>query len=409
MKAQKLRGREKILSARIASILVFATLLLSAPLAQAVPITIEITGNVTSLGGYTEAIPDSIYEGVAFTGTYTYKSSTIDSSGGHYVHDAPYGISIVLGGYEFKTAPSHIGQFDMRIADDLEGNGVWDYYLVRSYENVSGPSVDFIISSIEWNLWDSTHTALSSGDLPATVPVLTNWDHNVFKIHGLYGTNLTGLSIYGTVTQAVPEPLTGVLMVIGVFFFRRRRKTMNAQKPRGREGILSAPIASIFVLATLLLSAPLAKAVITDVEISANFASIIDVIVIPSQPLDVDFITLDISGSASSGNSHIVSSLFQQEENQLTLDLTIDMGISPVISYWSHSEQIGPLVPDTYSATVRLFYPYALPGGELQDTYVTEFTVTPEPGTLLLFGLGGLLLRSSYNNLNISKGESYET
>ncbi|MDH4241532.1 MAG: PEP-CTERM sorting domain-containing protein, partial [Phycisphaerae bacterium] len=232
---------------------------------------------------------------------------------------------------------------------------------------------------------------------------------NVFKIHGLYGTNLTGLSIYGTVTQAVPEPLTGVLMVIGVFFFRRRRKTMNAQKPRGREGILSAPIASIFVLATLLLSAPLAKAVITDVEISANFASIIDVIVIPSQPLDVDFITLDISGSASSGNSHIVSSLFQQEENQLTLDLTIDMGISPVISYWSHSEQIGPLVPDTYSATVRLFYPYALPGGELQDTYVTEFTVTPEPGTLLLFGLGGLLLRSSYNNLNISKGESYET
>ena len=184
---------------------------------------------------------------------------------------------------------------------------------------------------------------------------------------------------------------------------------MKAQKLRGREKILSARIASIFVLATLLLSAPLAKAVITDVEISANFASFIDVIVIPSQPLDVDVIMLDISGSASSGNSHIVSSLFQQEENQLTLDLTIDMGVLPVISYWSHSEQIGTLVPDTYSATVRLFYPYALPGEELQDTYVTEFTVTPEPGTLLLFGLGGLLLRSSYNNLNISKGESYET
>lgn len=76
-----------------------------------------------------------------------------------------------------------------------------------------------------------------------------------------------------------------------------------------------------------------AKAVITDVEISANFASISDVIVIPNQPLDIDVITLDISGSASSGGSHIVSSLFQQEENQLTLDLTIDMGVLPVMSY----------------------------------------------------------------------------
>lgn len=136
-----------------------------------------------------------------------------------------------------------------------------------------------------------------------------------------------------------------------------------------------------------------ANAVITDFEISANFASISDVIVIPSQPLDVDVITLDISGSASSGNSHIVSSLFQQEENQLTLDLTIDMGILPEVSYWSHSEQIGILVPDTYSATVRLFYPRALPGEELQDTYLIEFTVTPEPCTLAIFSFGLLILR----------------
>jgi len=127
-------------------------------------------------------------------------------------------------------------------------------------------------------------------------------------------------------------------------------------------------------------------------QASANFASIEDVVVIPSQPLDIDVITLDISGSASSGGSHIVSSLFQQEENQLALDLTIDMGINPVISYWSHSEQIGTLVPGTYSTTVRLFFPYAPPGEELQDTYVTEFTVAPEPGTLAIFTLGILTI-----------------
>jgi hypothetical protein len=273
VKAQKLRGRQGIVSAPIATLLVFATILLSAPLVHALPITIEITGNVTSVGGYTEAIPDTIYEGVAFAGTYTYESSTVDSGDGHYVHDAPYGIILSLGGYEFKTAPGHVGQFDMRIADDLEGNGVWDYYLVRSYENVADPSVDFIIDSIEWNLWDSTHTALSSGDLPATVPVLTDWDHNVFKIHGLYGPNLSGLSIYGTVTQAVPEPSSVVLMLIGVLFFRRRRTTMKAQKPRGREGYLSVRFVTFLVFATLLLSAPLAQAVPISIEITGEVTS----------------------------------------------------------------------------------------------------------------------------------------
>ena len=131
-------------------------------------------------------------------------------------------------------------------------------------------------------------------------------------------------------------------------------------------------------------------------QASANFASIEDIVVIPSQPLDIDVITLDISGLASSGNSYIVSSLFQQEGNQLALDLTIDMGIITVISFWSHSEQIGTLVPGTYSTTVRLFYPYVPPGvEELQDTYVTEFTVVPEPATVLLLVMGIVGIRAS--------------
>ena len=221
MKAQKLRGREGILSARIASIFVLATLLLSAPLAQAVPVTIEITGEVTSASG--SALPDTIYEGVNFIGAYTYESSTEDSGDGHYLHDSPYGISIVLGGYEFKTVLSHVGQFDMRIADDLLLNGVKDYYSVLSqYENISVPSVGFNIGTIRWDLIDNTHLALSSGDLPLTAPVLTDWDYNYFEILGSDGLG-NGLWIRGTVTQAVPEPLTGVLMLIGVLFFRRRR------------------------------------------------------------------------------------------------------------------------------------------------------------------------------------------
>jgi hypothetical protein len=193
--------------------------------AQAVPIAIEITGNVTSASESGSGLPDTIYAGVSFTGTYTYDSSTVDSGGGHYVHNAPYGISLSLGGYEFKTAPNHVGQFEMRIGDDLSVNGVKDFYIVRSeYQNISIPSVGFNVSSIYWELWDTTHTALSSGDLPVTAPVLTDWNYNYFEIYGYDGTS-NGLLIHGIVTQAVivPEPLTGILMAMGVFFFRRRR------------------------------------------------------------------------------------------------------------------------------------------------------------------------------------------
>ena len=101
MKAQKLRGREEILSARIASIFVLVTLLFLAPLAKAVPVTIEITGEVTSVEGDVGSVPSTIYAGVSFTGTYTYDSSTSDSDAspyiGEYEHNSPYGISLLLG------------------------------------------------------------------------------------------------------------------------------------------------------------------------------------------------------------------------------------------------------------------------------------------------------------------------
>jgi hypothetical protein len=187
--------------------------------AQAVPIIIEITGNVTSASG--SGLPGTIYAGVIFSGTYTYDSSTQDSDTdpqrGVYKHDAPYGISITLGGYEFKTAPSHVGQFDMLIMNDDPMGNLWDSYMVFSYENVSVPSLGFETTDIRWYLGDSTHSALSSSNLPVTAPVLTDWEHNDLEIYG------SGFGIRGTVTQVIPEPLTGALMAMGAFFLRRRR------------------------------------------------------------------------------------------------------------------------------------------------------------------------------------------
>jgi len=195
-------------------------------LAQAVPITISITGNITDLAGTGRgSVPNTIYAGVGFTGTYTYDSSTPDSDAnpqrGKYLHNSPYGISIALGGYEFKTSPNHTNGFEMQIRNDLNiGNGMYDSYSFSSTENISTLPAGFEIWYITWSIGDSTHTALSSDALPATVPVLTDWNHNTLEIIGVDSLGRT-IDIVGTV--ATPEPLTGFLMMGGMLLLRRRR------------------------------------------------------------------------------------------------------------------------------------------------------------------------------------------
>jgi len=194
-------------------------IILTAVICQAAPITIGITGNVTYIGG--TGVPGTIYEGVTFTGTYTYESSTDDSGGGHYVHNAPYGINLSMGGYKFKTVPNHVGQFVISILDNYAPYGnIHDDYWVKSYENL--PLSDgTVIDSINWTLLDGSCTALSSSDLPVTAPVLSDWNMNDLRIYGPEDVFL----IRGTVTQTVlvPEPAIVVLMIMGISLYRRRR------------------------------------------------------------------------------------------------------------------------------------------------------------------------------------------
>jgi hypothetical protein len=194
---------------------------------QAAPITIKITGEITSASG--SALPSTIHAGDTFTGTYTYDSSTPDSDPsdiyGAYQYDSPYGISISIGGYEFMTATDHVGQFTIGIANDNPFNGTsqpWDSYSVRSEgQNISIPSLDSPIDYIRWYLRDYDHTAFSSDALPVTTPELADWEYNYFEIHGWDSTN--SIWIKGTVTHVTPEPVTGILMAMGVFLMRRKQ------------------------------------------------------------------------------------------------------------------------------------------------------------------------------------------
>ncbi|MEN6385028.1 MAG: PEP-CTERM sorting domain-containing protein [Phycisphaerales bacterium] len=195
-----------------------------ADLVQAVPVTIQISGNITSASG--SGLPSTIYDGVSFLGTYTYDTSTPDSYSsaysGYYQHSSPYGINLSLGGYQFQTAANHIGRFDIEIGNDDPGPpliGPLDYYLVCC--NAFIPIDGITINSFTWNLHDTSYTAISSDALPVTAPVLTDWEFNKFYIFG--SGNNGDFSITGTITEAVPEPLTISLLAIGLILCNRRR------------------------------------------------------------------------------------------------------------------------------------------------------------------------------------------
>ncbi len=231
MNAQKPRGREVIISARIISIFAIIALLFSANLAQAVPITIEITGEITSVTS--ENVPtdltDSIHAGDIFTGTYIYDTATQGSEVlphlVEYKHNSPYGINVSVGGFDFRTVQSHNGQFVVEIGDNYVINNMRDRYAITSLENVT--LTDYPSYTIEWILSDSTHNALSSTALPETAPCLNNWDWYRFRIGGSeyvpQGDYWRGFRLEGIVTQAVPEPSSVVLMIMGIFLSRRRR------------------------------------------------------------------------------------------------------------------------------------------------------------------------------------------
>lgn len=196
--------------------------LLVAAQTNATPITIQINGVVEGIDNR-EAYPyqATIYAGVPFTGTYTYDSATIGT--GNYVHNSPYGFNIVLGGFEFKTVESHVGQFRITLRNDYSLQP-YDEYLVVSSQNTP-LSTGLSVNSITWDLYDNKHTALSSTILPSDAPNLNTgvWSSNRFLI-GCGSLPNDTLFIWGTVTQAVvPEPLTGILMTVGILFLRGRR------------------------------------------------------------------------------------------------------------------------------------------------------------------------------------------
>jgi hypothetical protein len=187
--------------------------------AQAELIIINITATVDRVDDFGNYLEGKIHVGDTITGSYTYESTTLDSNPSSQVGDyehytSPYGASLTVGGFEFRTNPSNV-DFVVEVVNDYPSG---DNYAFRSYNNVplfNGTLVD----GIGWQLDDYTATALSSDALPATAPILSQWQANDLMLFGEH----SGYGIDATVTSAevIPEPATLLLLGAGIMLLRK--------------------------------------------------------------------------------------------------------------------------------------------------------------------------------------------
>jgi len=201
--------------------IIICILALSVPPAEASLITIEIEAIVDSVDDSGNYLEGQINPGDIITGSYTYESSTPDSSpsdpivGHYYNYSPPAGISLTVGAFDFATDPENVYFLVGIVNDNPSGH---DIYWIHSYNNLAlfnGTSVDHI----SWQLNDPTASVFSNDSLPATPPVLDDWQ-------SIYGLRLHG-ERYGYildahVTSAIPEPATILLFTLGGLLLRKR-------------------------------------------------------------------------------------------------------------------------------------------------------------------------------------------
>jgi len=195
-------------------------LLMNGSPAGAEIITIAIEATVDLVDDPCDYLEGNITPGDIVTGTYIYDSDTEDSNplptaGGYWYYDSPFGISLSVGGFDFRTDPCNV-EFAIGITNDhgpLERDG----YVLQSYYNLP-LSNGVPVGHISWQLDDVSGQAVSSIELPITAPVLSDWD----QPFGLTFEKQRQYFVRSYVTSAVfvPEPASLLLIGIGALLAR---------------------------------------------------------------------------------------------------------------------------------------------------------------------------------------------
>jgi hypothetical protein len=191
-------------------------------------VTIQIEATVNYLDDYDNLLQGKVSLGSTITGTYTYDTSTLDSDPfsqfAEYLHLSPScGVIVSTGELIFETNRSNV-DFGIGITNNSQG----DWYSFVSHNNV--PLMNFLnVDSISMTACDYEATAITSTTLPATAPILSDWDYVKLYISG--GTGGTApcyektFAIKANVTSAVlvPEPVSIMLLGFGLLALRKQK------------------------------------------------------------------------------------------------------------------------------------------------------------------------------------------
>jgi hypothetical protein len=189
---------------------------------QATVIQIGFTGLVDSVDDPCNLLQNEIQSGGLISGYYIYDSETPDSTpeltwSGLYRHTtAPYGMSLTIGEITFQTDTADV-YFDVGVVNNF--NETEDCYRITSNNNL--PLNDLYISRLSWFLDDYSGDAISSIELPDTVPDLSAWQSNLLLVDGWRGSELFEFSGHVTDVWLIPEPATILLFAFGGLLLRR--------------------------------------------------------------------------------------------------------------------------------------------------------------------------------------------
>jgi len=194
---------------------------------QASLVTVGFTGVVKKIIDLDNLLDDSVFVGQTITGSYIYDttatlviSSPVSRVGYYYYTSIPNVMVVNVGNYTFQTDPSNVDTF-VSIINDAEGNGSDEFGF---FSNKNLPISDnLILDRMYCDFYDPTGTAFSSLELPATVPVLTDWQRCSCTING--GTDetfKTQFILHLTITEIVPEPMSLSLLGLGGLLLIRR-------------------------------------------------------------------------------------------------------------------------------------------------------------------------------------------
>ena len=110
-------------------------------------------------------------------------------------------------------------------------------------------------------------------------------------------------------------------------------------------------------------------------------ASITNVEILPETLTVNDSLNIVVSGVAHS-SIYVSDSLLTIDEASVELDIYLQEGMLPVVTQWSHTEDIGVLPAGTYNLIVNTSIDRT---PAFNDTFTTSFTVVPEPASIFLF------------------------